>query len=66
MYSLGVYPIQAYRRIFALMLRKPRAGISIAYGYIFHEGAKKLDVASFVTKMNKDRVKAWLRKVIGI
>jgi glycosyltransferase involved in cell wall biosynthesis len=66
MYSLGVHPIQAYRRIFALMLQKPRAGISMAHGYVLHEGAKKLDVAPFVRKMNKERIKTWLKKVIGI
>jgi glycosyltransferase involved in cell wall biosynthesis len=66
MYSLGVHSLQAYRRIFALILQKPRAGISMARGYILHEGARKLDVAPFVRKMNEDRVKAWFKKVIGI
>lgn len=56
MYALGYHPYYALARGFWLMLKRPRSGLSMLWGYFNHGGVEKLDVFDFNRERQRKRL----------
>jgi len=65
MYALGYHPYYALARGLWLMLKRPRSGLSMIWGYFNHGGVEKLDVFDFNRERQRKRLLRRIKEKMG-